>query len=136
MFQQFDPTSLISVAKFVVYGGGSAVLVGVLLSAFGERWMWFQSLAPAGKELVMKAGSAIVALSVWALMTYLPPEWITWAMVPFGIAAVAVGAAQINQAVHAVAKINQAGPLAPTTPAVPVIVQTPVVAPVLVKTSS
>lgn len=89
-----------------VAGGGSAVIVAVLFSAFGERWPWFQTLNAEAKGLVMKGGSGMIAVAVYLVFTLVPPDAAKFIAALVGIFALGIGASFVNQMAHAVRKMN------------------------------
>lgn len=105
--QVLDPLdTLKQLVQYVVYGGGSVVIVGLLLSAFGERWAWYQSLDAAGKSFAMKLGSALLGAAVYLGFNALPASWLPAVAGAIGVIVVALGAPAVTQWSHAMRKVN------------------------------
>lgn len=74
--------------QFLTWLASSAGAAGAL-SFIAERIPAFQALAPARKSLVHLAGSVILALAAYSILTYAPPEWLAaaapWFQVVYGV---------------------------------------------------
>lgn len=83
--------------------GVGAVGVAVwLLSLFGESNDFYKSLSPLAKRVVMFGLSAIIALTAYAAVTYVPDTFWVGIEQPFVMISLIVGAIFGNQLVHRV----------------------------------
>lgn len=87
-----------------IMGGGGAVIGAVILSWIGERWSWYQKRSSTEKQWLMYVSSALVGLSAWAIVTYIPTETLVALEVPFKVIMLSLGGVGASQLAHGVRK--------------------------------
>ena len=69
-FQELDPTNLMAVLTWIVFGGGSVWLVNQLASILAANWQWFANLPGNVKFLIFLVLAPVLALGANALLGY------------------------------------------------------------------
>jgi uncharacterized membrane protein len=70
------------------------------LSFIAERWLWFQSLTPQQKSLFHLAGSLVIVLVAYAVLTYVPADALEAVKPVFLLVSTVIGAWMANQFTH------------------------------------
>lgn len=78
----------------------SSAGAGAALSFIAERIPAFQKLKPEHKSLIHLAGSLLIALSAYAILTYVPPDVLVSLTPVFQVIAAVVGTWIANQVAH------------------------------------
>lgn len=102
-----------------LYIMGGAVITAMCISWWAERQPAFQEFDAEEKASWMYVSSGLIGFVAWLMATFIPPEWLNWLVIPFGlmlhIAVPTIG----NQAIHLILKRkspaikpdNEQGPL-------------------------
>lgn len=63
-----------SIVEFLLWVA-SGLGASSVFSYFAERWEWFQTLKADAKKLVATVGASVLAVTAYAVVTYVPAEF-------------------------------------------------------------